>query len=292
MAHSRTRLLGTGFAMGTADLVPGVSGGTIALVSGVYDELVEAIARFDATALGHLFGGRWRDLGRYLDLGFLLPLVAGIATAVAVLAGVLHAWLDDPVARPRLFAFFVGLVAASVVLVARRVPWSARAAGFAALGSVVGLAVGFMAPARTPDSAAWALFGGAMAISAMILPGISGSFILLLVGQYDRALSAVAERDLGTIALFGLGAVVGLLVMVRVLRWALHRHRTPTLATLVGFIAGTLPRLWPWDACVECARPDRFLPTPTEALVGISLAIVGAAIVVGLERWGPTDPTR
>ena len=276
----------TGLAMGTADLVPGVSGGTIALVAGVYDELIESIAAVDREAVGMLTSGRFRDLADHINLRFLAPLFAGIATAVLLLAGVLHDWLEQPASRAMLFSFFMGLVLASVVAVGSHVEWGASRWAAALGGAAVGLVVAFSAPARTPETALWAILGGALAISAMILPGISGSFILLLVGQYDRAIEAVAELDFATIALFGLGAVIGLLVMVRVLRWALRQHRNVTLASLVGLMAGTLPRLWPWIECPDCADPGWYLPELGVLAIGVGLAIAGGTVVSALEWLG------
>jgi len=286
MAVSPLRAGLTGFAMGTADLVPGVSGGTIALVAGVYDEFIGSLASIDREALGLLVRGRFGEFARHTNLRFLAPLAVGILTAVVGLSGLLHDWLEDPLARSRLFAFFFGLVAASIISVGSHVSWTRARWATAVAGTAVGLVIALATPARTPDTATWALLGGALAVSAMILPGISGSFILLLVGQYDRAIEAVAERDFATIGLFALGAAIGLLLMVRVLQWALREHRDPTLSILVGFIAGSLPRLWPWNECPECARPDFFVPDTGPLLVGIALAIAGALVVAALEWVG------
>lgn len=276
----------TGLAMGTADLVPGVSGGTIALVAGVYDDLIESIAAVDREAVGLLARGRFRDLADHVNLRFLAPLLAGIATAVLLLAGVLHDWLEEPDSRAMLFSFFMGLVLASIIAVGSHVEWGTSRWLAALGGGAIGIVVAFSTPARTPETALWALLGGALAISAMILPGISGSFILLLVGQYDRAIEAVAELDLATIGLFGLGAIAGLLVMVRLLRWALRSHRDLTLASLVGLMAGTLPRLWPWNECPDCADPGWYVPEFGVLAVGIGLAVAGAIVVSALEWVG------
>ncbi len=273
-----------GLAMGTADLVPGVSGGTIAFVSGRYERLVDAIHSVDRRAVEHLLRGRLRALGAHLDIALLAPLLLGIATAVLGLSGLLDGWLEDAAARPRLFAFFVGLVLASIAIVGRRVAWTGLRSTFAVVGAGIGSLVVFSAPARTPETAGWALVGGALAICAMILPGISGSFILLLVGQYERAIEAVDERALDTIALFGIGAVVGLLVFVRILKWLLARRHDDTIAVLVGFIAGSLPRLWPWTSCIHCADADLIAPTGDLGLA-IGLAVVGAGAILAFERW-------
>ncbi len=287
MPTSRIRVAATGFAMGTADLVPGVSGGTIALVGGIYDELIDSLAAVDREALRLVASGRFGDAARHVNLGFLATVLAAIAVAVVSLAGLLDGWLGEPDSRARLFAFFAGLVVASIFAVSRHVDWSPARFGLMAGGTAVGLAVALATPTQTPATAGWAILGGALAICAMILPGISGSFILLLVGQYERAIGAVADRDLATVALFGIGAVVGLLAMVRVLRWALHRFHDQTLAVLVGFIVGTLPRLWPWDECPTCEEPGWYLPTTGDALVGLGIAAIGAALVLAVDRLAP-----
>ncbi len=280
--------------MGTADLVPGVSGGTIALVAGIYDELIEGIASVDGQAVRLLFGGRFREFAEHIHLRFLAPLLAGIAAAVLLLAGVLHDWLEVPESRAMLFSFFMGLVVASIVAVGSHVDWGTSRWVSAAVGAGVGLVVALATPAQTPETALWGLLGGGLAISAMILPGISGSFILLLVGQYDRAIEAVAEFDFATIGLFAAGAIVGLFLMVRVLRWALREYHGITLAGLVGLMAGTLPRLWPWSECPDCADPGWYVPEIGVAGVGLALAVAGALVVGALEWLGRSsaEPTE
>ena len=279
-----------GIAMGMADLVPGVSGGTIAFVSGRYERLVAAIHAVDGEGVRLLLRGRFAALFRHVDLPLLGPLLLGIALAVVTLSGLLDHWLEDAVARPRLFAFFVGLVLASIVIVGRRISWSTTHLALAAVGTSVGLLVAFAAPARTPETAPWAVLGGALAICAMILPGISGSFILLLVGQYERAVEAIDDRAFGTIGLYAIGAIVGLLVFVRVLRWLLDRYHDDVAAVLVGFIAGSVPRLWPWTSCVDCADPALVAPTG-DIGIAIALTVAGAAAILGFERWATQGAT-
>ena len=276
--------LAVGIAMGMADLVPGVSGGTIAFVSGRYERLVAAIHSVDREGVRLLLRGRLTALFRHVDFPLLGPLLLGIALAVITLSGLLDHWLEDVVARPRLFAFFVGLVIASIAIVGRRITWSPKHLALGAAGTLVGLVVAFSTPARTPETAPWAILGGALAICAMILPGISGSFILLLVGQYERAVEAIDERAFGTIGLFAIGAVVGLLLFVRVLRWLLDGWHDDVIAVLVGFIAGSVPRLWPWTSCIDCADPALISPSG-DIGVALALAAAGAAAILAFERW-------
>jgi len=269
-----------GLFMGSADLVPGVSGGTIAFVAGVFEPIIEALYSADKTALGYLFKLQFGKLYHHLNLGLVLTLLLGIVTAIFVLSKTLHDWLDGALTRPRLFSFFLGLVMVSIVLVARRVTWERTALGASAAGAVVGLLVISSTPATTPSTATWAVLSGALAISAMVLPGISGAFILLLAGQYDRAIAAASERDFATMALFALGAVIGVLTLVRALRWALIRWHNRTLASLVGLMIGTAPRLWPWGT-----PPTSWdLGTGREVATGAILFFVGVGVLMFFQK--------
>ncbi len=244
--HSFVRRFVIGFFMGSADLVPGVSGGTIAFVAGVFEPIVEALHKADRTALRFLLTLKWGQLARHLNLALVGSLLLGMATAIFLLANILHGWLDDPLSRSRLFAFFLGLVSISIVFVKRRIVWSRIGFVSTGVGFLIGLTVIWITPAGTSQNAPWAIASGALAISAMVLPGISGSFVLLLAGQYDRAIEAASTRDITTLALFAAGAVLGVLTLVRLLRFALKKWHNNTLAGLVGLMIGTAPRLWPW----------------------------------------------
>jgi putative membrane protein len=269
-----------GIFMGSADLVPGVSGGTIAFVAGVFEPIIEALHSADRTALRYLFKLQFRKLYDHLNLGLILSLLLGVATAIFVLSTTLHAWLDGALTRPRLFSFFLGLVVVSILLVAHRVSWERAAVGAAAAGVAIGFLVISTTPANTPSSATWAILSGAFAISAMVLPGISGAFILLLAGQYDRAITAASDRDFTTLALFAIGAVVGVLTLVRALRWALVRWHNGTLAALVGLMVGTAPRLWPWGA-----PPTSWaLGTGREVAIGAILFFAGIGVLMFFQK--------
>jgi putative membrane protein len=240
--------------MGTADLVPGVSGGTIALVLGIYERLVTSI-REGSSALGSILKGDhtgFREHLRRVEWVFLLTLLAGILTAVVTLASLLDRQLEE---RPTILAgLFFGLVVGSVIIAWRLLrqpePFQLLVAGVvgAALFTVLGLGE----EAVVGDPSLLVFFAaGSLAICAMILPGISGSLILLLVGMYPAVLNAVDERDLFVLGVFLLGAVVGLGLFSQVLHWALRRHHDVILAALVGLMAGSLRVLWPWPAGVE-----------------------------------------
>ncbi|WP_420616664.1 DUF368 domain-containing protein [Candidatus Palauibacter sp.] len=292
-----------GLAMGLADLVPGVSGGTIAFISGIYDELVATIAGLDRRLLGALRKEGVRGAWQAGNLGFLAVLLAGIGTSVFTFAGLLH-WLlaNRPV---ELWAFFFGLVAASVLLVGRRV--ADRRAGIwalAAAGAVLAAVITSLPPLVRSDAPLFLAAAAAVAACAMVLPGISGAFILLLLGAYAPVIAALDSLDLVRLATVSLGIVAGLLAFSRVLRRLLARHRTPTLAVLTGFLVGSLNALWPWktrirelythsDGRIEWLQANRWPEGAGEIWPAAALALLGAVAVLAIERIaGPRGPGR
>jgi putative membrane protein len=284
------RSLVGGFLMGTADLVPGVSGGTIALVIGIYERLVDSI-REGSSALGAILKadvvGFRRHLGR-VEWVFLVPLLLGILTAVITLASLLAHQLEE---RPTILAgLFFGLVLGSVVVAWRLLrdpnPIHLVVGAVVALilFALLGLGDGDTAVAEPSLIAYFA--AGALAICAMILPGISGSLILLLIGMYAPVLAAVNDRDFLVVGVFALGAIVGLAIFSQVLHWALHRHHDLILAALVGLMAGSLRVVWPWPEGVESAA----LGAPGDDWLTVTVAgVVGFAVVFVIARLAPSD---
>ena len=283
-----------GLAMGLADLVPGVSGGTIAFISGIYDELVATIAGLDRRLLATLREGGTRRAWQAGNLGFFAVLLAGIGTSVFTFAGLLHWLLAN---RPlELWAFFFGLVAASVPLVGRRV--SDRRAtiwALAAAGTVLAAFITSLPPLVRSDAPLFLAAAAAVAACAMILPGISGSFILLILGAYAPVIAAVNHLDIARMTAIGVGIVLGLLAFSRVLRRLLARHRTPTLAVLTGFLVGSLNALWPWktqlrelyahsDGRIEWLMGNRWPDAAGEIWPELGLALLGAGVVLALDR--------
>jgi putative membrane protein len=273
----------SGLLMGSADLVPGVSGGTIALVLGIYERLVANI-RQGSRAASLLVRG---DVGntvralRFVEWSFLVPLLAGVLTAVAVLATWLEHLLEtQPVMLSATFAgLIVGSVLVSVSELHERSPriWAVVAASTVATFLLLGLRSG-----RFEDPTLLiVLGGGALAICAMILPGISGSFILLMIGLYEYVLGAVSDRDVAVIAVFGVGAVVGLGAFSTFLNWLLREFREVVLAVLIGLMAGSLRVLWPWPAGEEGVGTTSLeSPVAGEVLPALGLALAGALAVV------------
>jgi putative membrane protein len=234
-----------GIAMGAADIVPGVSGGTIAFITGIYFRLLEAISAVPAAAYRHLFRGQFRAFWQLCDGTFLLCLLGGVLTSIATLASAISYLL---VAFPILiWSFFFGLIVASVWHVGRQVRQYKPAlllplsAGIAIAWWITSLSAGQVSPSGL------AFFGaGALAICAMILPGISGSFILVIIGMYAPVLAAIKALDLGILLLFMAGCLVGLLSIARLITWAFHHFHDLVLALLTGFMIGALNKVWPW----------------------------------------------
>lgn len=280
-------LMLNGFMMGSADIVPGVSGGTMAFILGVYDELIESI-QATVPFLRDLLRLRWRQGFTNYPWRFLLALGSGIALAILSLARLLHWALENH--PDYIYAIFFGLIVASILVVRRRVKrWSLPAllaTGLTALGGY--LLVG-LTPAQTP-TAAWFIFlSGAVAICAMILPGISGAFILVLLGKYQYILNALLSFDLLTILTFMVGAVFGLLAFSSVLRWLLRHYHDLTVAALLGFMIGALREIWPWKDFQHIegipVGDVNVLPNlaATETWLAISLMGAGAGAVLLIE---------
>ena len=277
-----------GFLMGAADVVPGVSGGTIALVLGIYERLVAAI-RAGSSALGHLLKGDVSGFGgwfRRVEWGFLLPLLGGIGLAVLTLARAIERGLEGfPV---EMAALFLGLVAGSIVIAWRMLRHrdTLRIVVLAVVAVVVFMLLGLReattasAVVQAAAPPLWTFLGaGALAICAMILPGISGSFILVLLGMYAPVLAAVNDRDLATVAVFGLGAVVGLALFSQLLHWSLTHHHDTVMAALIGLMAGSLRVLWPWPSGLQTTT----LGAPSGSVfLPALLAVVGAVVVIAI----------
>lgn len=236
-----------GFAMGTADLVPGVSGGTMAFILGIYEELLDGIKSFNLTTLRLALAARLREALDLIPWRFLLALGLGILTAIFSLSSLLSYLLENE--REYLYAFFFGLILASIIAVSMQISrWNLTTIIPLIIGAVLAYLLSGLAPSGADSHTTPVLFfSGMIAIMAMILPGISGSFILLLLGQYEFVLNAVKDFDLKTIFTVALGCVIGLMGFSRLLSWLLKHYHQPTIAALIGFMIGALRKIWPWQ---------------------------------------------
>lgn len=255
-------LFAKGVAMGAADVVPGVSGGTIAFITGIYERLITAIKSI-VPGLKLFFKGRFKEFWISIDGTFLVCLVAGIATSLFSLAHLMTYLLDHyPI---RLWSFFFGLILASTVFVARDVKWNWKTILAFLLFTVLAFFVTSPenAPLHSNDSDLWYIFlCGAIAICAMILPGISGSFILVLLGKYDFVLEAVKKFDIPVILVFLLGAIIGIISFSNILSWLFKHFKMITLAALTGFMFGSLNKIWPWKETLETYVNSEGILTP------------------------------
>lgn len=234
-----------GAAMGAADVVPGVSGGTIAFISGIYEELLNSIKSIDGQALRLLVTLKLRRFWQKINGNFLFSLVAGVAVSIFSLAK-LMTWLlgNYPILT---WAFFFGLIVASTVMIGRTIPkWNVKIGVAALAGAIAAYWITTATPASTPDTWWFIILCGAIAVCAMILPGISGAFILLLLDKYQYMMEAVSNYRIGIILLFIAGAVIGLVSFSHLLSWFLKNYRFLTLAVLTGFLFGSLNKVWPW----------------------------------------------
>lgn len=304
-----------GACMGAADVIPGVSGGTIAFITGIYDQLIESINSINGTALKLFFSGKFKEFWKHINGSFLVSLFCGILVSVLSLAGLMQYLLEHhPI---QTWAFFFGLIVASSIFILRGIQgWNMKSAMFPVLGVVLGIVVCTLSPTQTPDALWFIFLSGAIAICAMILPGISGSFILLILGKYKYIMGAITGLTTGAavgeslviLCVFAVGAVCGILAFSRLLHWLLARFNKETLMVLAGFIIGSLVKVWPWsnmEAIVISQFPeiaDMAAATqqaiPAEVLAdyipqvdmqigsAVLFALIGFFLVAGIEILG------
>ena len=241
-----------GFAMGAANVVPGVSGGTIALITGIYERLIDALKSFDSEALKLGLGFKIGALWKKIDGLFLTTLILGVGVSIVTLAQVLEYEFEN---HPKLiWSVFFGLIAASIPSVAKAVKrWSPDVIAVFFIGAAIAVSMAFLTPASESKDFVYLIFCGVAAMCSMIIPGLSGSFVLLLMGNYRLVLSSVNALTSGDFSVIlsvllpvGIGAVVGLLVLSRFLSWLFRQHQDRAIGTITGFVAGSLVIIWPW----------------------------------------------
>lgn len=293
-----------GFAMGSADVVPGVSGGTIAFITGIYEELLDSIRMVGRPPfIRAVLGLRIREALKLINFPFLIALIVGIGTAVVTLAPGIE-WLleNEPIL---IWSFFFGLIVASVWMVSQKIMhWAPLVWIMLVIGTVGAYWIVGLVPTQTPETWWFLILSGALAICAMILPGISGSFILLLLSKYQFFVSAVNQRDIVSLALAAIGAAVGIVSFAQILSWLFKRYHDLTVALLTGFMIGSLRKVWPWKVTLETVldrhgveipiRQQNILPpVSNELMLAIVIALVGFGVVMIIERLAgskATDP--
>lgn len=283
---NRIILLLKGMAMGGADVIPGVSGGTIALITGIYEELINSIRSVDGALVRLLLTFQLKAVWERINGAFLVNVFLGILISIFSLARLITYLLDEfPI---HVWSFFFGLILVSIFYVSPSKMKGTDYIGFA-LGAFIAYAITSFVPGETTESLWFVFISGAIAICAMILPGISGSFILLLLGKYDFILSAVKDLDLIVIAVFGLGCLVGIISFSKLIHWLLQHYKAVTMSVLAGFMLGSLNKIWPWKIDLDNVLPTHYsMVTGMNSYLGAAILffVLGIAIVVLLERAG------
>jgi len=288
-----------GLAMGAANVIPGVSGGTIALITGIYERLINAIRRCDLDAARLLFSGKPGAAWAHVDGTWLSVLLGGVAISIVTLARLFEFLLTHY--ERYTMAFFFGLILISVLYVARGVSqWGASVIGSLVIGTSIAIAIATLAPASENDGMLYVFLCGVIAISSMILPGLSGSFVLILMGNYALVLGAISTFDLGILIPLAVGCAVGLIVFSHILAWVFKRYADQTLALMTGFVIGSLVVIWPWKEAIvatvaRAGKPSReiitsyewFFPSvlSVDTFVAVALMLVGAFCIAIMERF-------
>ena len=287
-----------GMAMGAADIIPGVSGGTIAFISGIYEELIETINNVNFEAIKKLKNNGIKSFWTHINGNFLIALLTGIAISIMSLAKVITHLLETH--SQLLWGFFFGLIVASVYIVGKQVnKWDINNIISLIIGSSIAFYITILNPMQNPDALWFVFLSGSIAICAMILPGISGSFILLLLGSYEFILVAIKDFKLDVITIFGVGCITGLLAFSKLLNWLFKKYHDITIALLTGFLIGSLNKIWPWKETIQTRinshgeivpfTQNNVLPSNFEGdsniIEVIFLSLIGIVIIYLLERF-------
>ncbi len=236
--------------MGGADIIPGVSGGTIAFISGIYEELITSIKSINLETLKLIGTGRFLEFWKRINGRFLIVLLSGILVSLISLANLVTSLMEThPI---QLWSFFFGLIVVSALVVSRDIQkWTGMVVISFSFGCLIAFLITQIVPGETPHTIPWIFFSGAIAICAMILPGISGSFLLIMMGKYLFIIKALTEFDLKVILVFSTGCLLGLMTFSRVISWLLKKYKDFTIALLAGFMIGSLNKVWPWKQTIS-----------------------------------------
>lgn len=300
---SRLFLFLKGIAMGAADVVPGVSGGTIAFITGIYEELLSSIGNVNAEAVRKLFKEGIVSFWKHVNGNFLLVLFSGIGVSLVSLAKLVTYLLEN---HPTLlWSFFFGLIVASVWLIGKTVgKWNLFNIIGLIAGTITAYFITVISPAETTEAYWFTFLSGAVAICAMILPGISGSFILLLMGKYKYIFESISSFKIDVIVVFALGCLTGLLSFAKGLSWMFKNYRNLTISILTGFMIGSLNKVWPWKVTLESTvdRHGETIPVVQESVLpgdfagdpqlwpAIACALAGLVLIIVLERASANKP--
>jgi putative membrane protein len=295
-----------GMGMGAADVVPGVSGGTIAFITGIYEELINTIKSVNLSSIKLLLQFKLKDFWKAINGNFLLALISGIVISFLSLAKLIKYLLEqEPIL---IWSFFFGLIVASAIVIARKITeWKARTIIALIIGTAIAYMITEVTPAESPTSYWFLFISGALAICAMILPGISGAFILVLLGSYNYILSSLSSFKIDVIAVVAMGAGIGILSFSHLLSWLLRKYHNMTIGLLSGFMIGSLNKVWPWKETVSTfidrhgvEKPldqNNILPGKFEALfnqdsqvyIALILALAGFLLIWFMEKYSPEE---
>lgn len=282
-----------GMAVGLANIIPGVSGGTIALITGIFERLINSIKSFGISSLALLVKGRFKEFADKTDFYFLISLFAGVIVAIVLLARIFdYLFSQYPV---YIWAFFFGLILASVFFVGKTVEkWRFGVVLSFIIGTTAAVAFTFLTPASQNNGFVYLMLCGVVAVCSMILPGLSGSFVLILMGNYELvAIDAINNRDIGILLPVLIGAVVGLVAFSHIISWVFKRYKDQTIAVLTGFILGSLGIIWPWKTPIEEMFGDKlkvvgydyFIPEMnTGFIIAVAIMLIGIISIWILER--------
>ena len=289
-----------GIAMGIADLVPGVSGGTIALITNIYEDLITSINHVNAKEILALFGANRKTSWQKINGPFLLPLFLGIATSILFLSSIIGFFLENHALA--LWSFFFGLIFASSILICKDVKqWSASTIVGLIIGGLISFLISFLSTAEATEALPYLFLCGMLMIMAMILPGISGAFILVLLGAYETALETVelvrSFRTQGFLNLlaFGLGAIIGLKLFAHWVGKLYQNYRDPLLATMSGFMFGSLYKVWPWKQYTTDETRDQIAVLPifersnSELWIGLGFILIGSFVIYAFHKMSQSQ---
>lgn len=298
--QDKIRYFLTGFAMGSADIVPGVSGGTIAFIAGIYEKLIDSIKLLSGDVLKKFLTFKIKEGFSLIPFSFLIPLGIGLLTAVFTLSKGLSYALDTyPV---YIWSFFFGLILSSILLVKKRISvWKTRDYITLIIAACLAFVLVGLVPVETPATLLAFFISGSIAITAMILPGISGSFMLLIMGKYQQILDAVTSLDIVTLLVFLAGAAIGIALFSRLLSWLFKHYHDIMIAILTGLMIGSIRKVWPWKLNIAYSLDSHGEAIPliqqnilppsfgSEFMAAVALAILGYVLITFIERYTPNE---